>query len=279
MSLDNIIKYATKTPVNTNPAVMSGIINDSFKQSKSEILQEAKEYTDSQRLGYKETVKIAYDGNDTDKEVVESDGIKYIKIGEIPSDNYNTVKIEKITIIEGEQILESSGSDIFATDSYAVYDANKTDFYANNRIWFVILSKSDRYGAWSSGIYINSDLFVLVDPYSSIPIIIPEFVFIHSIDSNLILPSFPNITLKQVITTSETVSKQELSVADSMKITTAMKTKLPVLISFTLNTSTVKTIFMPVQDDTTGLFQYQAFMGIIIILTYVSDNEWTLTIE
>ena len=40
MSLNNIIKYATNTPVNTNPAVMSSVINQSFKETKKEIIDE-----------------------------------------------------------------------------------------------------------------------------------------------------------------------------------------------------------------------------------------------
>jgi len=41
MSLENIINYTMKTPANTNPSVMSSVINNSFKETKEEILNEA----------------------------------------------------------------------------------------------------------------------------------------------------------------------------------------------------------------------------------------------
>lgn len=52
MSIENIIDYVIKTPKNTNPNVIRSLVKSEVDENT---LQKAKEYTDSQRLAYKET--------------------------------------------------------------------------------------------------------------------------------------------------------------------------------------------------------------------------------
>ena len=103
MSLENIIKYATKTPTNTNPAVMASVISQNFKESKEEIVDEvlsmAKAYSDS-KGGYVEPGKVyAFDGNLEGKEVfVINEAISLVKLSNDPLNLGNVRSFEKITI-------------------------------------------------------------------------------------------------------------------------------------------------------------------------------------
>lgn len=87
MPLENIIKYATNTPVNTNPAVMSSVISRSFEESSNKIKQDLYE---SGGIGYTEPGKVyAFDGDASGKVV----GGNLVKISDDAPDLKKTTKI------------------------------------------------------------------------------------------------------------------------------------------------------------------------------------------
>lgn len=70
MSLNDITRYVRQTPGNTNPSVIASMVNAEMNST----LEEAKKYTDSQRLGYKETKTITI-LPETTLEIVEVEGM------------------------------------------------------------------------------------------------------------------------------------------------------------------------------------------------------------
>ena len=82
MSINDIIRYVRETPGNTNPAVVGSMVNAEMNST----LKAAKEYTDSQRLGYTETVKktITWDGNTEGKLAIPAGNMTAYKVSDTP---------------------------------------------------------------------------------------------------------------------------------------------------------------------------------------------------
>lgn len=93
--LENIIKYATNTPTNTNPAVMSSVINSSFKQTKEEILNEAKAYSDSKGGYTMPAKKYTFDGNVEGKPVMNMGDFVMVQIS---GDVVDVFAVQTITV-------------------------------------------------------------------------------------------------------------------------------------------------------------------------------------
>lgn len=84
MSVQDIVKYVRQTPGNTNPSVIASMVNAEMNST----LEEAKRYTDSQRLAHTETKVITWDGVIGDKLKVYLDGMNadFVKISDVPID-------------------------------------------------------------------------------------------------------------------------------------------------------------------------------------------------
>lgn len=79
MSVNEIVKYVRQTPGNTNPSVVASMVNAEADNT----LKAAKEYTDSQRLGYVEHKVLKFGGTLEDMTLIsENDGMYVVKVSE-----------------------------------------------------------------------------------------------------------------------------------------------------------------------------------------------------
>lgn len=225
MSLENIINYTMKTPANTNPAVMSSVINSSFKQTKEEILNEAKAYSDS-KGGYTKTEKIpsavTFDqshyatmgevGEYFEKNVGGNPAL-YMKLMDRP---IKKSEVESITVIEfGEETTTAKSDLVFA-------DISESLWGVGNGYFDIILSASidtecdgvtvprGTWGVWLDGeAYVTAIDGVLVETETVIPIdpkYLPE-----SSGGGL-----PVVEIEVITTDGVALSEEQAAILDSL---------------------------------------------------------------
>lgn len=129
MSVEEIMRYVRQTPGNTNPSVVGSMVNAEMNST----LKAAKEYTDSQRLGYTETKTITWDGNTEGKHTVTVDGLNFFKMSDEPFIKDKCVaKRAMLTTADGSMAIESETFEFenltadygTITLIYMVYDGN-----------------------------------------------------------------------------------------------------------------------------------------------------------
>lgn len=93
MSVEEIVRYVRQTPGNTNPSVVGSMVNAEMNST----LKTAKEYTDSQRLGYEEKTVITWDGDITGKTLFPGEIGYACKISDTPID-YSSTMLKRIEL-------------------------------------------------------------------------------------------------------------------------------------------------------------------------------------
>ena len=78
MSVEEIVRYVRQTPGNTNPSVVGSMVNAEMNST----LKAAKEYTDSQRMGY-ESIEILVNDESNPAVDIFGEGILYTKISDV----------------------------------------------------------------------------------------------------------------------------------------------------------------------------------------------------
>lgn len=93
MSVQDIVKYVRQTPGNTNPSVIASMVNAEV----SSTLEEAKKYTDSQRLAYESIEMLVNDGSIPGQDLF-GEGILFAKISDTPIDAGTITAIRAIAL-------------------------------------------------------------------------------------------------------------------------------------------------------------------------------------
>lgn len=97
MSVEEIVKYVRQTPGNTNPSVVSSMVNAEMNST----LEEAKKYTDSKQLARTEKKVYTFDGNVDGKENI----LGLVKISDDEPDLKQAVSVEITTPETAEGII------------------------------------------------------------------------------------------------------------------------------------------------------------------------------
>lgn len=215
MSLNDITRYVRQTPGNTNPSVIASMVNAEMNST----LEEAKKYTDSQRLGYTEPNVLTFDGN--------PDNIVNEYMVKISDNVYDLNSIVSITFQMGDKTNKFDKSVIIhndelsvGTEEYPAMVASFGDVVAN------IL-----------GIEPGTYFFYSVDPESNEKYYVSRVEFaetVHQIDPKFI----PGVTLSEVtITEIQEFNSEEnypLSAETSAVLDALLAKKKPIIVTIKL---------------------------------------------
>lgn len=165
MSISNIVDYINKTPGNTNPSVVKSMVEGEMNST----LEQAKAYTDSQRLGYTEPGKVyTFDGDTTGKVTFVSNGIQYVRIAQEHIDPEN---ITRIVVSMYGNIAE------FGRGDFRISWNNRHDSYS------VMIPSDEQEVTIIFGYSKDPDMWIFADPnYNSFVVRVEYAETIHTID-------------------------------------------------------------------------------------------------
>ena len=221
MSVQDIMKYVRQTPGNTNPSVIASMVNAEMNST----LEEAKKYTDSQRIAYtiETPCKVSWFGDTTGLAVLP---------GEMLDIGWDFYQVSKEIVVSYDNVsmyYNISDKLYFAHGTYVVEEPGVILLYCssplgNDALHAIVLSEdiseeitAGVYFAKKEATYLSSIFGLYIET-------------VHQIDPKFIPSPFPTITLSTVLydETDNELTPQENALLDE-----AFAQKCPVIITVT----------------------------------------------